>query len=76
MGDRYNQILDYIHHRFIGMKNHRGQISQSQKPLECERKFMDFIRMVIEGGWIVKDNHEWVQVIDFLEIQDEIRESL
>lgn len=36
---------------------------------------MDFIRMVIEGGWVVRDNEEWIQVLKFLEIDQEIKQS-
>ncbi len=37
---------------------------------------MDFIRMVIEGGWVVRDNEEWIQVLRFLEISQEVGKSL
>ncbi len=49
-----------------------GQIENAVKPHECERKFMDFIRIIIEGGWVVQDNLEWIQILEFLEIGEEI----
>lgn len=33
---------------------------------------MDFIRIIIDGGWVVQDKSEWVLILDFLEIGDEI----
>ena len=34
---------------------------------------MDFIRVVIEGGWVVESGEEWIGVLQFLEIEEEIR---
>ncbi len=53
MAEKYNHLLDFIHKRFLGNKNARGKIELTQKPSEIERKFMDFMRIVIEGGWVV-----------------------
>lgn len=61
MGEKYKHLLTYIHHRYTGLDQHRsthrlrktGHISLSLKPLECERRFMDFLRIIIDGGWIV-----------------------
>lgn len=33
---------------------------------------MDFIRIIIDGGWVVQDHLEWVQILEFLEVADEI----
>ena len=49
-----------------------GQITSCVKPLECERRFLEFLRIVIEGGWIVQDQLEWVNILDFLEVSEEI----
>lgn len=59
MAENYNEILEYIHKRFMGLKSRRGSISESKKPLEIERKFLDFLKLIIEGGWIVKEVEEW-----------------
>ena len=66
-------MLDYVYQRFHEMKNKRGLIEQAQRPLECERKFMDFLRVIIEGGWVVETGEEWIGVLEFLEIEEEIR---
>ena len=43
--------------------------------MEPERKFMDFLRIVIEGGWVVKEPQEWLDVFKFLDIEESIREN-
>ena len=87
MAETYMNILNYIEQRYLrtltlkdthksqvtGMKvKMTGQIENAVKPHECERKFMDFIRIIIEGGWVVQDNLEWVQILEFLEIGEEL----
>lgn len=36
---------------------------------------MDFIRIIIEGGWVVQDHLEWVQILEFLEVCDDIAQN-
>jgi len=45
------------------------------KPLESERKFLDFLRIIIEGGWIVSNDEEWIDIIEFLGIENELESS-
>jgi hypothetical protein len=52
-----------------------GQTTFAVKPLECERRFLDFIRIIIEGGWVVQDELEWMQILDFLDVAHELKES-
>lgn len=37
----------------MGYNSKRGVIEGRIKPLEIERKFMDLLKMIIEGGWAV-----------------------
>ncbi|CDW77854.1 UNKNOWN [Stylonychia lemnae] len=77
MAEKYNIMLSFISKRFTSHKghNHRGQIEETLKPLESERKFLDFLRIIIEGGWIVSNNEEWVDIIEFLGIENELETS-
>lgn len=36
---------------------------------------MDFLRVVIQGGWVIKDQKEWIEIFKFLEIEDEINNN-
>jgi len=36
---------------------------------------MDFLRVIIKGGWVVKDLKEWIDIFKFLEIEDEIKSN-
>jgi hypothetical protein len=29
---------------------------------------LDFLRIIIKGGWVVQDNLEWVSILDFVEV--------
>eukprot|EP00347_Sterkiella_histriomuscorum_P004806 403359026 len=75
MAEKYNQLLDFINRRYQAMKNQRGAITESIKPLDSERKFMEFLRIIIEGGWIVTDPREWIEIIDFLDIEEELQKN-
>lgn len=75
MAVKYNQLLDFIHKRFMGNRNARGKIESTQKPSEIERKFMDFLRIVIEGGWVVQAPEEWAEVLEFLKIREGMRDN-
>ena len=87
MAESYLNILNYIEQRYLKTLSYKdthksqvtgmqikmtGQIENAVKPHECERKFMDFIRIIIEGGWVVQDNLEWIQILEFLEIGEDI----
>eukprot|EP00350_Pseudokeronopsis_sp_OXSARD2_P013117 CAMPEP_0170568456 /NCGR_PEP_ID=MMETSP0211-20121228/81210_1 /TAXON_ID=311385 /ORGANISM="Pseudokeronopsis sp., Strain OXSARD2" /LENGTH=166 /DNA_ID=CAMNT_0010890361 /DNA_START=1705 /DNA_END=2201 /DNA_ORIENTATION=- len=75
MTEKYFLLLEYIYQRFLGMKNKRGVISKSLRPHDVERQFMDFLRIIIQGGWVVKDHEEWYQIFDFLGIESHFREN-
>ena len=65
MAAKYIQVLKYIETRYkstltqktAGAKSleirKSGTIEKSLKPTEIERQFMDFIRIIIKGGWVV-----------------------
>ena len=68
MADKYMQVLQYIEQRYVKTLTNReshksnvtgmlikktGQTENAHKPHECERRFMDFTRIIIEGGWVV-----------------------
>lgn len=79
MAERYKQLLGYIHTRYVqgdGSISRSGHIAGSVKPTEVERHFMDFLKIVIEGGWVVQDQDEWISILEFLEAADEIETSL
>ena len=78
MAEKYKQLLNYIYTRYqqgIGSLSISGQIASSIKPTEVERHFLDFLRIVIEGGWVVQDKEEWISIIDFVEAGDEIESN-
>ena len=77
MAEKYNIMLSFINRRFNSNKGHnnRGQIEETLKPLESERKFLDFLRIIIEGGWIVSNDEEWIDIIEFLGIENELESS-
>lgn len=52
-----------------------GTIVASLKPSEVERRFLDFIRIIIEGGWVVGESLEWINILDFLDVMPEIEKS-
>lgn len=74
MAEKYVNILNFIHLRYLNSlpneEKHKykrtGIIDGSLKPSETERRFMDFMRIVIEGGWVVQENLEWINILDFL----------
>jgi hypothetical protein len=49
-----------------------GTIDNSTKPTETEREFLDFLRIIIKGGWVVQDNLEWVSILNFVEVAEEV----
>jgi len=68
MADKYMQVLHYIEQRYLktltNKDSHKSNVTgmlikktgyteNAHKPHECERRFMDFIRIIIEGGWVV-----------------------
>ena len=84
MADKYMQILNFIERRYkstltqktAGVKSleirKSGTIENSAKPTETEREFLDFLRIIIKGGWVVQDNLEWVSILDFVEVAEEV----
>lgn len=84
MAEKYMQILYFIERRYkstltqktAGVKSleirKSGTIDNSAKPTEAEREFLDFLRIIIKGGWVVQDNLEWVSIMDFVEVAEEI----
>ena len=36
---------------------------------------MDFLRIIIEGGWVVTDTLEWIHILDFIEIMPELEQN-
>jgi hypothetical protein len=84
MADKYMQILNFIERRYkstltqktAGVKSleirKSGTIDNSAKPTETEREFLDFLRIIIKGGWVVQDNLEWVSILEFVEVAEEV----
>jgi hypothetical protein len=87
MAQKYMQVLRFIESRYkltltsktAGRKSleirKTGTIVNSMKPTDTERQFMDFIRIIIKGGWVVQDKLEWINIIEFLEVKDEIKNN-
>lgn len=59
----------------MGYPSKRGIIEGRTKPLEIERKFMDLLKLIIEGGWVVQDEEEWFKVLDFIGVFEVIVEN-
>ena len=84
MADKYMQILNFIERRYkatltqktAGAKSldirKSGTIDNSAKPTEIEREFLDFLRIIIKGGWVVQDNLEWVSILEFVQVGEEV----
>lgn len=78
------QLLHFIERRYkstltqktAGVKSleirKSGTIDNSAKPTETEREFLDFLRIIIKGGWVVQDNLEWVSILEFVEVAEEV----
>jgi len=33
---------------------------------------MDFLKIIIEGGWVVQDTLEWISILDFLNVDADL----
>ena len=87
MADKYMQILNFIERRYkatltqktAGAKSldirKSGTIDNSAKPTEIEREFLDFLRIIIKGGWVVQDNLEWVSILEFVQVAEEVEQA-
>jgi hypothetical protein len=84
MADKYMQILAFIERRYTSTLTQKtagakslairksGTIDNSAKPTEIEREFLDFLRIIIKGGWVVQDNLEWVSILEFVQVGEEL----
>jgi hypothetical protein len=84
MADKYMQILTFIERRYTSTLTQKtagakslvirksGTIDNSAKPSEIEREFLDFLRIIIKGGWVVQDNLEWVSILEFVQVGEEV----
>jgi hypothetical protein len=84
MADKYMQILAFIERRYTSTLTQKtagakslairksGTIDNSAKPTEIEREFLDFLRIIIKGGWVVQDNLEWVSILEFVQVGEEV----
>jgi hypothetical protein len=84
MADKYMQILTFIQRRYTSTLTQKtagakslairksGTIDNSAKPTEIEREFLDFLRIIIKGGWVVQDNLEWVSILEFVQVGEEV----
>jgi ribosomal protein S9 len=84
MADKYMQILAFIERRYTSTLKQKtagakslvirksGTIDNSAKPTEIEREFLDFLRIIIKGGWVVQDNLEWVSILEFVQVGEEV----
>ncbi len=36
---------------------------------------MDFLKIIIEGGWVVQDTMEWISILDFLNVDADLENN-
>lgn len=59
----YNLLLTYIRDRVTG--------SDGVKPSEVERKFLDILKLVVEGGWVIEEE-EFYEVMNMIDAGDDV----
>lgn len=36
---------------------------------------MDFLKIIIEGGWVISNPSEWFDILDFLELSEDLEKN-
>lgn len=63
---KQNQELRNVYHMLLQYVKDRINGADGVNPSEVERKFLDVIKLIVEGGWTIEED-DFYQIIDMVE---------